>query len=175
MQVRPEKKEDFQAIEQIIIRAFENEEMSDQTEHQLVGRLRNSDAYVPELSLVAVEKGEIIGHLMLTKVTIGENDSLRSLALAPVSVHPSYQNQGVGKALIEHALKKSGEKDYESVIVLGHPGYYSRFGFQPASKYGIVPPFEVPDEAFMAFELRRSALTKVFGTVHYSNEFFKQS
>ncbi|WP_406944340.1 GNAT family N-acetyltransferase [Halobacillus sp. SY10] len=174
MQIRAEKKEDFSTIELVILKAFENAEMSDQTEHQLVGRLRDSDAYIPELSLVAEEKYEILGHIMLTKINIGEEESVKSLALAPVSVLPSYQNQGIGKSLMEHSLKKARELGYESVIVLGHPGYYSKFGFQPASQYGITAPFEVPDEAFMALELKRGALEKVSGTVHYSPEFSQE-
>ncbi|RDY72032.1 N-acetyltransferase [Halobacillus trueperi] len=171
MQIRAEQKEDFPTIELVIFKAFENAEMSDQTEHQLVGRLRDSDAYIPELSLVAEEKYEILGHIMLTKINIGEEESVKSLALAPVSVLPSYQNQGIGKSLMEHSLKKARELGYESIIVLGHPEYYSKFGFQPASQYGIIAPFEVPDEAFMALELKRGALEKVLGTVHYSPEF----
>lgn len=174
MQIRAERKEDFPTIERVIVKAFENVEMSDQTEHQLVDRLRDSEAYIPELSLVAEEKGEILGHILLTKITIGEEDSVLSLTLAPVSVLPSNQKQGIGKSLIEHSLEKARELGYESIIVLGHPDYYSKFGFQPASKYGIKAPFEVPDEAFMGLELRRGALKEVSGTVYYSPKFLQE-
>jgi predicted N-acetyltransferase YhbS len=110
---------------------------------------------------------------MFTKliITNGEKE-YESLALAPLSVLPSYQNKGIGSALINEGLKIAKELEFKSVIVLGHAKYYPRFGFKPASTWGIKPPFDVPDNAFMALELKSGSLNGIKGTVMYPKEFF---
>lgn len=174
IKIRQENKKDYKASEAIIEKAFKDEEHSDHKEHFLVARLRESDVFVPELSLVAELNGEIIGHIMLTKLSIenGEDKNV-SLALAPVSISPEYQNKGVGSNLIKESLKIAKTIGFKSVIVLGHDKYYSRFGFKPTSIWGIKAPFDVPDEAFMALELGEKSLELVSGTVIYSKEFFE--
>jgi len=148
-------------------------EFSDQGEHNLVSRIREADVFIPELSLVAIHK-EVVGHILLSKIRImNDNQFTDSLALAPVSVLPEYQNKGIGKLLIFEALKIAKELGYNSVIVMGHPEYYPKFGFEKASLWGIKAPFEVPEEAFMALELRGNALDKVSGVVEYPSVFFE--
>jgi predicted N-acetyltransferase YhbS len=130
--------------------------------------------FVPELSLVAERNKAIVGHLMLTKLLIkNDGQNYEALALAPVSVLPEYQNQGIGSQLIIHGLKKSKEMGFKSIVVLGHEAYYPRFGFKPASTWGIKAPFDVPDESFMALELEDGILGDVSGTVVYCKEFFE--
>ncbi|WP_306610711.1 GNAT family N-acetyltransferase [Bhargavaea cecembensis] len=121
--VRQEEPKDFHEVEDVIEEAFRGMEMSDHKEQAVVGKLRVSDAYVPELALVAEgEDGKIVGHALLSEVLIRSGDqALRSLSLAPVSVLPEFQKQGVGSALIEEGLKRARELDYGSVIVLGNP------------------------------------------------------
>jgi len=156
--------------------AFANAEHSDKNEHNLVSRIRNSNVFIPELSLVAMDKdnNRIVGHLLLSKIKImNDNQVVESLAHAPVSVLPEYQNKGVGKFLISEALKKAKQLEYDSVIVLGHPEYYPKFGFKKASTWGIKAPFEVPDEAFMTIELGENAFNKVSGVVEYPSVFFE--
>ena len=104
-----------------------------------------------------------MGHILLSKIKISEAESL---ALAPVSVLPEYQNIGVGGLLITEALKDAKELGYNSVVVLGHPEYYPKFGFKKASLWGIKAPFDVPDEAFMAIELSGNALSEVSGLLN---------
>ena len=109
---------------------------------------------------------------MLTKLLIeNEGSKYDSLALAPVSVVPEHQNKGIGSELISESLKIAKELGFKSVIVLGHDKYYPRFGFKPASTWGIKAPFDVPDEAFMALELEDGSLEDISGTVVYSKEF----
>ncbi|MGM0834816.1 MAG: GNAT family N-acetyltransferase [Bacillota bacterium] len=171
--VRQESASDYPSTERVIQKAFANMEISDKTEHEMVARLRRSEAFVPALSLVAVDE-EIVGHILLTKVIINnEYLATESLALAPVSVLPNYQNKGVGKLLMKEALKMAKELNFQSVIVLGHPTYYPKFGFKPASLWGIKAPFDVPDEMFMALELKGNALSGVAGKVEYSRAFFE--
>jgi predicted N-acetyltransferase YhbS len=172
--IRQETEKDYKLSETVVEKAFKNAEHTDHKEHLLVAKLRKSDAFIPELSLVAELDGEIVGHIMLTKLLIkNEGSKYDSLALAPVSVVPEYQNKGIGSALISESLKIAKEIGCKSVIVLGHDKYYPRFGFKPASTWGIKAPFDVPDEVFMALELGDGALEDISGTVVYSKEFFE--
>jgi predicted N-acetyltransferase YhbS len=155
----------------LIKESFKNEEHTDHQEHFLVERLRTSDGFVPELSLVAAIDGEVVGYILLTKVKIIGKEVVESLAMAPVAVLPEYQNQGIGGKLIVAAHNKAKELGFESVIVLGHEGYYPKFGFKLAESFGIKPPFDVPSENFMAMELVDGALEGVEGVVKYAEEF----
>ncbi len=129
--------------------------------------------YVPELSIVAVEDEQVVGHILFTKIEIEDAQGRRhpSLALAPMAVLPEFQKRGIGGSLIRKGLQTAKELGFGSVIVLGHEHYYPKFGFQPAAKFGIVPPFEVPPNAFMAIELEEGALKNISGTVIYPKEF----
>jgi predicted N-acetyltransferase YhbS len=110
-----------------------------------------------------VVDGEVAGQIMFYPLKAGGN---MMLILAPMCVKPSLQRKGIGGQLILKGLKKAAESGYDSVIVVGHPGYYPRFGFEKASKWGIKLPFEVPDEAFMAIELKKGSLEGKQGTIN---------
>ncbi|AYF07481.1 MULTISPECIES: GNAT family N-acetyltransferase [Bacillus] len=169
--IRQEQQNDYKKTEEVVQQAFLHEEFSDKTEHELVKRIRECDAFVPELSIVAVDE-EIVGHIMLSKITIEKGaTSVESLALAPVSVARGHQKKGIGGKLIGAALEKAIELGYGSVVVLGHPEYYPKFGFKKASEWNIKAPFEVPDEVFMVIELSENALQGVEGIVQYSSAF----
>lgn len=172
--IRQEKPEDFRAIFKLVESAFAPLQMSDHKEQFLVERLRKSSAYVPELSIVAEIEGKIVGHILLTKVKIkNDQNEFDSLALAPVSVLPEYQGKGVGGMLIEQAHKKASEVGHKSVVLLGHKKYYPKFGYHQADKFGIKLPFEVPKEYCMAIELVKEGLVGVSGTVEYPKEFYE--
>ena len=104
---------------------------------------------------------------MFTKLQIG-NDII--LALAPLSVVPEKQKQGVGAALIAEGHKKAKDLGYNYSVVLGSEKYYPKFGYLPTEKFNIQPPFDVPQENFMALKLRDDA-PKVEGIVKYAEEF----
>ena len=165
--IRQESSQDFSEVYDLIKSAFETAEHSDGTEQDLVVKLRKGDAFVPELSLVYIVDGKIVGHILFTKVKIGETTQL---ALAPLSVLPSYQRQGVGVALMNEGHVIAQKLGYEYSIVLGSEQYYPRVGYLPAEEYGILPPFEVPSQNFMALKLNANS-PKVTGTVEYSKEF----
>lgn len=170
--IRQENERDYEISEKVVKLAFENEEFSDKSEHLLVNRLRKGNSFIKELSMVAKDNKNIVGHILFTKVLIyNGKENFETLALAPVSVLPNYQGKGIGSKLIKEGLKKAKEMGYKSVIVLGHDKYYPKFGFIPASNYDIKAPFEVPNEAFMALELITNALKHVSGTVVYAKEF----
>ena len=168
IEIRKEKASDFAAVYGVIAAAF-----GQQNEANLVDSLRLSDAFIPELSLVAIQHNQIVGHVLFTEVEIiaGKGTVFKSLALAPVSVAPDLQKQGVGSRLIRTGLNIASEFGYQSVIVLGHEHYYPKFGFAPAAKWQIKAPFEVPKNVFMALELTDLGLSGVSGTVKYPREF----
>lgn len=171
--IRKELTKEYNTTEEVVKRAFLHEEYSDKKEHLLVNRIRKSDAFIPELSLVAIDQdNEIVGHILLSKITIVNDDKIvDSLALAPVSVIPVKQKKGIGSQLIHTALKKAKEIGYHSVIVLGHKDYYPKFGFKQARLWNIQAPFDVSDEVFMALELTENSLGNVQGVVQYSKAF----
>lgn len=171
--IRKEEREDFKAVFDLIQSAFEKEEFTDHQEQFLVERLRDSEAFVPELSLVAEIDGKIAGYVLLTKLKIVADDlkETESLALAPVAILPEYQGKGVGGQLILAAHEKAKELGFHSIILLGHQDYYPRFGYEMAKNFGIKLPFDVPDENCMAIELSENALQHVSGTVRYPKEF----
>lgn len=167
MIIRQEEPRDYSAVYQVVKSAFENAEHSDGNEQELVVALRNSSAFVPELSLVAVCDGRIVGHILFTKVTVSGKIAL---ALAPLSVLPVYQRQGIGQALMAEGHKIAQELGYEYSIVLGHPQYYPKVGYRPASSFGIKAPFDVPDDNFMAIKLKPT-VEFINGTVKYDPAF----
>ncbi|SFP36120.1 GNAT family N-acetyltransferase [Salibacterium halotolerans] len=175
--IRQETPADYRATETLVNRTFGDAVYSDPTEHVLVENLRESEAFIPELSLVALDSGwHIVGHILLSRITIENNGSaVNSLALAPVSVAPERQNQGIGTQLMRDALKRAGELGFSSVVVLGHPEYYAKFGFERADHWNIQAPFKVPPEAFMVLELTAHTLDKVQGgIVQYSWPFMEE-
>ncbi|WGN90383.1 GNAT family N-acetyltransferase [Ligilactobacillus faecis] len=167
MQIRPENITDYPKITLLIEQAFAKATHRDGNEAQLVEKLRHSQNFIPELSLVAVSAEQIVGHILFTKVTI---ENHQALALAPLAVLPEFQKQGIGSALIKAGHIKAQELGYTYSIVLGHPGYYSRFGYRPASSYDIKAPFTVSDEFFMAAKLSPNAPV-LSGIVHYDEAF----
>lgn len=173
IQIRKENKEDYKVVFNLIQNAFEKEKMSDHREQYLVERLRNTDAFIPELSIVAEINQQIVGYILLTKIKIISETSevTESLAMAPVAVLQEYQEKGIGGQLIQAAHQKAKALGFHSVVLLGHANYYPRFGYKMAKTYGIRLPFEVPDENCMAIELIENGLKDVSGTVQYPKAF----
>ena len=165
--IRKEDKNDYNEVYNVIKKAFETAEHSDGNEQDLVVRLRKSKAFIPELSLVAVEENKIVGYILFTKIKIKDNIEL---ALAPLAVLPEYQRKGIGKKLIETGHNIAKNLGYHYSIVLGSENYYSKMGYILAIQYGIKAPFQVPDENFMAIKLNDTNI-EIKGTVEYAKEF----
>lgn len=165
--IRQENKNDYEEVYNVIKTAFETAEHSDGNEQDLVVALRKSDNFIPELSLVAVIDNKIVGYILFTKIKIGKQEEL---ALAPLGVLPEYQKQGIGRTLIQEGNKKVKELGYHYSVVLGSDKYYPKFGYVSAKEYGIVAPFDVPDENFMAIKLNDTDI-EIKGIVQYAKEF----
>jgi len=165
MIVRPEKSEDIPAVRIVNERAFGRPAEAD-----LVDALRRNGKAA--ISLVAEDGGRIVGHIFFSVVTIQSKGTVSTgIGLAPLAVMPERQNQRIGSMLVEHGLRRCREEDHPFVVVLGHPNYYPRFGFVPASRFGIKSEYDVDDEVFMVMELREGALIGCAGVVKYQPEF----
>lgn len=167
MFIRQETSKDYGKVFDLIKLAFETAEHSDGNEHDLSNALRKSDAFVPELSLVAEIGGEIAGHILFTEGKVGSDTVL---VLAPLSVSPNFQKQGVGTALIAEAHKIAKEMGYQYSLVLGSERYYPRAGYLPAEQFGIEVPDGIPSINFMAIQLAENA-QPISGAVIYAKEF----
>ena len=173
IEIRTETSSDYSQVEEVINAAFSGVEFSDQTEAALVSRLRNSKSFLPELSLVALIKNRIVGHILLSIVQLVNDDSTFDLlALAPVSVHPDFQFKGVGAALIKESHSRALQNGYNAIALIGHSGYYPKFGYVQASRFDIHFPFEAPPENCMMVELEEGALYGKSGVIEYPKEFY---
>jgi putative acetyltransferase len=163
--IRHEKPEDTPLIHSVIVQTFKRD-----AEARLADKLRRS--CTDHLSLVAEDNGTIVGHIMFSPVHIINDTTVTGMGLAPMTVIPVQQRRGIGKLLVKEGLKILGAKDCPFVIVLGHPDYYPRFGFQPASRFNIKSQWDdVPDEAFMILVMDDKAMQNVSGTARFSDAF----
>jgi len=160
MNFRNETEKDIPAVHKLNEAAF-----GSSTEATLVDALRKQAQ--PFISLVAEEDGVILGHILFTPVSLSGHPELRVMGLAPMAVMPGRQRQGIGSALVRAGLAQCRVLGFGAVVVLGHPTYYPRFGFVPASRFGMRCEFEAPDEAFMALALQPDVLHGKNGTIHY--------
>ena len=164
--IRFEKPEDIAFIHSVNEQAFGRV-----SEAKLVDTLRL--ACTDHLSLVADDNGSIIGHLMFTPVVVTDGkQKTEGMGLAPMAVLPSRQRQGIGTQLVDSGLQILKEKGCPFVIVLGHPEYYPRFGFQAASGCNIRTQWDdVPDDAFMILVMDHEAMQNVSGVATFRDEF----
>ncbi|NTU42096.1 MAG: N-acetyltransferase [Nitrospirales bacterium] len=172
MKVRKERWWDCRRVSLVVKKAFEGKSYSNGKEAAFVARMRTSSSFIPELSLVAEVDNKVVGHLLFSPIGIrSDRELIPSLALAPVAVLPGLQGKGVGSALVRAGLERAKELGFSSVIVLGEPAFYFRFGFKPAALWGIEPPAGLPTALFLAAELVPGALSNVSGVVEYPEEF----
>lgn len=169
IKIRAERAEDAAAVRRVNELAFGGAE-----EAALVDALRA--AADPHVSLVATDGDEIVGHIFYSPVSLESEDGTEdsrfaAMGLAPMAVLPEHQRRGVGSALVRAGLDECRRMGLGVVVVLGHPEYYPRFGFRPASRAGLRCEYPVPDDTFMVVELRPGALAGRRGLVKYHPAF----
>ena len=165
LSIEKETNADVSAIHQVNVDAFKQP-----NEARLVDALRAAGALTH--SLVAKEDGNVIGHLAVSPVTITDNGKeYHAVGLGPIAISPSRQRTGIGKALINHLIDSVLKESDNLLVVLGHPEYYPKFGFKPSLPFGIKSEYDVPQEAFMALELKPGALNEISGVVRYHETF----
>lgn len=165
--VRAETTEDHAAVYRVNQLAF-----GQPNEADLVDALREKAN--PTISLIATLDDNVVGHIFFSPVSVeSDEDAFTAMGLAPMAVLPEHQNQGIGTRLVRAGLEDCRRLGHDIVVVLGHPNYYPRFGFEPASLKGLRSEYDVPDEVFMVTELKPNALAGRHGLVKYHPEFAK--
>ncbi|MEA3326275.1 MAG: N-acetyltransferase [Chloroflexota bacterium] len=166
-QIEEEQTVDIPGIRKVNLAAFKG-----QGEANVVDKLRYSCQIF--ISLVAKREDKVIGHILFTPVLIITPDqrTINGMGLAPLAILPEFHGCGIGSELCRVGIEKISMLGYPFVVVLGHSGYYSRFGFVPAKKYSITCSFqEIPDDAFMIHVFDAETMKNVTGTANYRHEF----
>lgn len=167
--IRPEEPEHAAGVYQV-----EKDAFGRAAEADLCARLRKRKAVT--ISLVALDDDRVVGHVLFSPVRIAVEggEGLDVVGMGPVAVDPDHQRQGIGSRLIRAGLEEVRQLGAAAVVVLGDPRYYTRFGFQPASHFGVrFQDPAVPAEDFMLIELRRDALEGHAGVATYEPEFME--
>jgi putative acetyltransferase len=164
MLIRDEKRDDQDGVRAVNASAFETS-----SEASLVDSLR--ERAQPIVSLVAESDGDVVGHIMFSPVSLSDHPELMIMGLAPMAVKPACQHKGIGSALVRAGIARCTELGFGAIVVLGHPEFYPRFGFLPASRFGIESEYDVPDDVFMAMEIQPDYLRDATGTIKYHDAF----
>lgn len=167
VQIRAASETDTPAILDVVWSAFGKEHGQEIAD--LIIDLWKDPSAQPVISLVATTNDRVVGHVLFTRTRLKQSQQIFSSAiLAPLSVHSDYQNQGIGGKLIQDGLNRLQTMGVGLVFVLGHPGYYPKYGFVPAGPQGFEAPYPIPPEnaeAWMVQELQPGMLGSVLGQV----------
>jgi predicted N-acetyltransferase YhbS len=165
--IRSEEPSDYSSISKVNDLAFKRS-----NEGILVSTLRKLEVFEPELSLIALHQNQVVGHALFFPTHIrASNATYPILSLGPISILPRFQKQGFGGSLIKTGHRIAKELGHGCVAVLGHPGYYPRFGYKIASTWGLTNPWSIQNDAFMAIELVMGVLEGKSGMVVYPEAF----
>lgn len=165
MLLRGEREDEFRDVEALTREAFWNVHAPGCDEHYLLHIMRDKEAFIRALDVVAQLDGRVVGNIVYTKAHVLSAHGARHVVISfgPVSVLPAYQGRGIGAALIRHTLARARELGHGAVLIYGDPAYYGRFGFAPAKKYGIGTADGMYAAALLALELVPGALDNVCG------------
>ena len=166
MVIRQETPQDYAEVYQLVHSAFATAPHADGTEADYLNALRAKDTFVPELSLLAAENNRIIGQIVLSEFTfLPPDESIASLLLSPLSVHPAFFRRGTASALIKAGLAKAQKMGYTAVFLCGDPAFYHRFGFAATYRFGIYHTKDPRAEWCMAKEIENGVLRHAAGTI----------
>jgi predicted N-acetyltransferase YhbS len=172
VEIRSESEADYYNTELMTQRAFWNKHNPGCDEHYLVHRLRKSKDYLPELSLIAVKDGSVIGSIMYSKSRIVDGANTHDvLTFGPLCVEPDFQCCGVGEMLLQETMKIAAQKGYKGIVIFGEPDYYPRLGFKTCDHYGITTADGKNFDAFMCFELAPGSMKGIRGKFYESSVF----
>ncbi len=164
MKVRPQTEVDLPAVYELNISAFETN-----AEAELVESLRCNVSN--HISLVAETTKRVVGHIMFTPVELVGCPSAYIMGLAPMAVKDEFRNQGIGSALVKSGIEACAEIKTGGLVVLGHPNYYPKFGFEVASMFDLSCEYDVPEEVFMAMEIKPNYFANKSGVIKYHEAF----
>ncbi len=167
LMIREETPEDYKNTEGLVREAFFNRYAPGCNEHFIVNQVRQAQGFAPWHSLVAEYEGNLIGQCLLVPSLVKtEGREVAVFTLGPVCVLPACYHRGIGSALMQAMIKTAREQGVLALFLIGDPRYYRRFGFAPASSFGIhLPGLSMEEEAgfFMALPLQAGALEGVNG------------
>jgi predicted N-acetyltransferase YhbS len=163
--IRKTDEKDYFQTESLTREAFWNLYQSGCDEHLVLNQLRVSQSYIPQLDLIALSEGEIVGHIISSSAKVMDEQEIEHqvLCLGPVSVFPELQNKGIGSELIRYSIGVAQNMGFNGIILFGNPDYYHRFGFRNAKEYGITTKDLQNFEPFTALELQKDGLNNVQG------------
>ena len=172
LKIRNEQEADYKEVEAVTRKAFYNMYVPGCMEHYLVHIMRGHEDFIPELDFVALSGDKIIGNIMYSRAAIVQPDGTRFpiVIFGPLSVHPDYQRQGVGAALVRHSLEQAKALGVAGVALTGSPEYYPRFGFRPGRDFGITDAEGNSSDYLMALPLAADTLPA--GVLTESEVFF---
>ena len=139
IKIRVEEQEDYEIVENLTRDSFWNVYRPGCTEHFVLNRFRDNPDFIPELSLVLEINGEILGHIMFSwsKIQCDDGNVIRTLTFGPVSIHPNYQRQGLGKKLVDFSTEKAKSFCNTCILICGNPEFYGKCGFSDALNFGL--------------------------------------
>lgn len=164
---------DLQAASlELITASFKTAAHADGNEADLTAKLRKSAAFCPDFEVGALTlTGQLVGYGLLSAAQVAGHSEVPLAVLAPLAVHPDWQRQGVGRAVVQLLEQRATQAGMAAVSILGDPAYYQRFGYQPASRYGVEAPFDVEDNYFMLKVLQPESMATVTGKLIYDSAF----
>lgn len=163
---------DYAAIDQFVKDAFTKTDHGYDGEVDLIHAIRQDPAYQPYLEVVAHDHLQPVGMGLLSPITVSNDTTTATgLALAPLAVAPAFQNQGVGRRLIEKLEQRARISGAAFVSILGWPAYYSQFDYQPAANFDIQAPFAVDSDAYLVKAPTPDGLKTIHGTIGYLDAF----
>lgn len=173
IELRQEMPCDYRDTENVIREAFWNHYTPACVEHYLTHIMRDCPAFVPELDIVAVGDGKIIGNCMCLKSYIAGDDGKRYevLSLGPIGVLPEYQRQGIGQMLITRTKEIAKKLGFRGILLCGDPDYYTRQGFTAAEKFEIRNAENMYADALHVCELYEGAFSKIKGR-YYEDQIY---
>ena len=173
IKLRLEKLADYKKVENLTREAFWNVHVPGCNEHYLMHIMRNADAFINELDIVAELEGRIVGNIVYTKAKIlGDDGNLYNvICFGPISVLPEFQGRGIGGMLIKHTKNLAKQLGYRAILIYGDPEYYSRYGFVAAKTYGIGTSDNMYAVPLQACELHSGALQNCQGRFYEDKVF----
>lgn len=173
IEIRITAKGDYKSTENLTREAFWNLYNPGCSEHFILHKQRESKSYVEGLDLVAIHKGEIIGHIISTKAKVvdAKGNEHEVLCVGPFAVSSKFQGKGIGTKLIKQSIAKANEMGFSGMILFGNPNYYNRFGFVNAQQFEIKTKDGQNFDPFMALELGENRLSNVKGTFFEDSAF----
>lgn len=170
---RTETPNDYREVENLTREAFWNVYQPGCDEHYIVHIMRGQPEVVTELNDVCLLGGRIVGHIFYTRTKVAAQDGrvFPVLSFGPVSVHPDVQHTGIGSRLITSTMQRAAQMGFSGIVITGNPKYYHRFGFFPASDFGIVSDDGSSFPELMAAPLAPGSLSGVSGRMYFAPGF----